>query len=82
MENFYKKNELGVLIEYTLVGRYEEDDNNYIIYTDFVEDINSPTGLRLFVSLEKDGELINIDHNKENEILNKMFQSLMEKTEI
>ena len=36
MDGFIKKNDLGVDIEYTIVGTYEDDDGTkYIIYTDF-----------------------------------------------
>jgi len=82
MDTFYKQNELGVLVEYTIVGHYSEDDAKYVIYTDFVEDENSPTGLRLFVSLEEGNGLVSIDSDKEDDILEKMFQELMMKTEI
>ncbi len=37
-ETFYRKNDIGVNIEYTIVGRYKNEDRDYIIYTDFVSD--------------------------------------------
>ena len=38
MKTFYKKNDIGVDIEYTVVGSYKDGEEEYVIYTDFVED--------------------------------------------
>jgi len=37
-KTFIRKNDIGVNIEYTIVGRYNSDNREYIIYTDFVSD--------------------------------------------
>lgn len=77
METFYKKNDIGVSIEYTIVGRYSEDNTNYIIYTNFVDDNDSPTQLKLFASILDNGRMIDVDYDKRNEIIDKMFQEIL-----
>ena len=51
MEKFVRKNEVGLDVTYTVIGKYEKDGKNYIIYTDFVTDNTSIIGLKLFVDL-------------------------------
>lgn len=46
MNNFYRKNDLGINIEYTEIGKY---DNKYLIYTDFTTDNTTPIGLKIYV---------------------------------
>lgn len=74
MEKFYQKNDIGVSIEYTIIGRYEEDGINYIIYTDFVEDSNSLSGIRLFVAKDNKEK---VDDLKQKEIINNMYESFI-----
>lgn len=47
METFKKKNDIGIDIEYTVVGRFK-DNAIYLIYTYFVS-ADNVVGLRLFV---------------------------------
>ena len=83
MNSFYKKNDIGVLIEYTIVGTYLEDDIKYTIYTDFVEDKASMIGLRLFVAKYNDNnELVDVDAEKKQEIIKKLYESFNEKLSI
>ena len=51
MEKFVRKNEVGLDVTYTVIGKYEKNGKNYIIYTDFVTDNNSIIGLKLFVDI-------------------------------
>ena len=53
IETFKRKNELGVEIEYNVIGTYEENGNKYYIYTDFVSDDNNKIGVRLFVDVKR-----------------------------
>ena len=83
MNSFYKKNDIGVFIEYTIVGTYLEDDIKYTIYTDFVEDKASMIGLRLFVAKYNDNnELVDVDAEKKQEIIKKLYESFNEKLSI
>ena len=83
MNSFYKKNDIGVLIEYTIVGTYLEDDIKYTIYTDFVEDKASMVGLRLFVAKYNDNnELVDVDEAKKQEIIKKLYESFNEKLSV
>lgn len=51
---FKMKNDIGVEIEYTEIGKIELD-KKYILYTDFVPE-NNNVGFRIFVAeLKKDG---------------------------
>lgn len=49
MDTFYRKNDIGVTIEYTILAKYKSEEKDYIIYTDFVSD--KKDGVRLFVDL-------------------------------
>ena len=83
MNSFYKKNDIGVLIEYTIVGTYLEDNIKYTIYTDFVEDKASMVGLRLFVAKYNDNnELVDVDEAKKQEIIKKLNESFNEKLSV
>ena len=54
METFKRKNDIGVNIEYTIVG-YLKEANNYMIYTDFTTDENNKLGIKLYVDKEVNG---------------------------
>jgi hypothetical protein len=82
MESFYKKNEIGVSIEYTVVGYYKDEGIKYVIYTDFVEDKESPTAIRLFVSKYENGQMVDVDKEKRDKIIGEMFQQIAEKAGI
>ena len=51
MEKFVRKNEVGLDVTYTVIGKYEKNEKNYIIYTDFVTDNTSIIGLKLFADI-------------------------------
>ena len=75
MNSFTRKNDIGVSIEYTIVGTYKEDNNKYMIYTDFVDDASSPSGIRLFVAKKVNNELVDVDPEKKKEIISKLHKS-------
>ncbi len=75
MEEFYKKNDIGVSIKYTVVGRYDDEGKKYIIYTDFVADPKSLSGIRLFVSRD-DGEIKRIEKAEEERIIQEMYKEI------
>ncbi len=76
MKTFYKKNDIGVDIEYTVVGTYKDGDEEYVIYTDFVDDDQKEVGLRLFVGKQVNDNVERIDPSKENEILSELEKEL------
>ena len=76
MKTFYKKNNIGVDIEYTVVGTYKDGEEEYVIYTDFVEDNQKEVGLRLFVGKQVNDNVERIDPSKENEILSELEKEL------
>ena len=78
MESFYKKNDLGVSIEYSIVSYYEEEENKYVIYTDFVES-DSDMGVRLFVSKVTDDSLVDIPKEEEDRIIQLFLNTIKEK---
>ena len=82
MESFFKKNDIGVSIEYTIVGYYAEDGTKYVIYTDFLEDKNSPTKIKLYVGYFVNGRIVDASLEKRDEIIKKMFDTLKEKTSL
>lgn len=77
IETFKRKNELGVEIEYSVIGTYEDNGNKYYIYTDFVSDDSNKMGLRLFVDIEKDGKLVRIPEELEKDIIIKLNKELV-----
>lgn len=54
METFKRKNDIGVSIEYTIIG-YLKKENNYMIYTDFTTDTTNKIGIKLYVDKEING---------------------------
>ena len=79
MKTFYKKNDIGVDIEYSVVGSYKDGEDEYVIYTDFVEDEQREAGLRLYVGRLVNGNVENINSVKENEILSELEKELAAK---
>jgi hypothetical protein len=79
IKTFYKKNDIGVDIEYSVVGSYKDGEDEYVIYTDFVEDEQREAGLRLYVGRLVNGNVENINSVKENEILSELEKELAAK---
>ena len=76
IETFKRKNDIGVDIEYTIIGKYKDNENMYCIYTDFVSDDNK-VGIRLFADIQRDGNLERLEEDKEKEIILKFNKEIM-----
>jgi septal ring factor EnvC (AmiA/AmiB activator) len=79
MKTFYKKNDIGVDIEYSVVGSYKDGEEEYVIYTDFVEDEQKEAGLKLYVGKIVNEDVERIDSTKESEILSELEKELAAK---
>ena len=58
MDTFYRKNDIGVSIEYNIIGEYIYNEKKYRIYTDFVTDESNKLGIRLLVDEEVQNDFI------------------------
>ena len=79
-EVFYKKNELGVNVLYTVVGYYSEGNDLYAMYTDFVED-DSEHGYRLFVGKRVNGVIQDVEESKRKQVIDELFSGINKKIE-
>ncbi len=77
METFTRKNDIGVDIEYTVIGQYKDRGNIYYIYTDFVTDDGNKLGIRLFADIEKDKQLKRLERDQEKEIILKFSKDVL-----
>lgn len=77
-EVFYKKNELGVNVLYTVVGYYSEGNDLYAMYTDFVED-DSEHGYRLFVGKRVNGVIQDVEESKRKQVIDELFSEINKK---
>ncbi|MBR1385536.1 MAG: hypothetical protein IJ568_01760 [Bacilli bacterium] len=77
MEKFVRKNEVGLDVTYTVIGKYEKDGKNYIIYTDFVTDNTSIIGLKLFVDLVNKGKSERLISEEEKNIIKEFNLKLL-----
>ncbi len=76
METFKRKNDIGVEIEYTILGQLNDNNKTYYIYTDFVPDDND-VGMRLYVDLKDNTGLIRLPKEEEKEIIKKFNKELL-----
>lgn len=76
IKTFKRKNDIGVDIEYTVIGKYKDKGNMYYIYTDFVSDDNK-VGIRLFADIQRDGKLERLEKDKEKEIILNFNKEIM-----
>jgi len=76
-ESFRRKNEIGIEIEYDIVGYYKEGGKVYCIYTDFVPE-NNNIGIRLFVDEKINDESIRLAKDDEQKIISKFNKSILE----
>lgn len=67
MEKFYKTNKLGITYDCYVVARTIQNDNSYIIYTDFINNKNDD--LRLFVVKVIDDEIFDVSYEESNMII-------------
>lgn len=68
MNTFFEKNDIGVSIEYTIIGIINEGDKKYMLYTDFVPE-NNDVGFRIFVDEIVGGTKIRLDTDRANKII-------------
>ncbi len=68
MDSFYKKNALGVNIQYDIIGYFTGDDGEYRIYTDYTT-ADTPLGINLFVDIKKDTGYEAISSSKQEIVL-------------
>lgn len=68
MNTFFEKNDIGVSIEYTIIGIINEEDKKYMLYTDFVPE-NNEVGFRVFVDEIVDGNITRLDKDSANKII-------------
>ena len=73
-ETFFRKNDIGVDIEYYIIARVNEDNRDYIIYTDYVSD--EEDGYRLFVDMVNDGRYTTISDTGRDIILKKFREEI------
>ena len=69
MEKFKRKNDLGIDIEYTVVGKYLEG-GEYIIYTDFYPNEKaSPIGIELYAARKEGDSYVEIPEDEAKTII-------------
>lgn len=68
-ETFIRKNDIGVDIEYTIMGKINTDNRDYIIYTDYVSDDKDI--YRLFVDMVNGDSYITLSDTSKEIILDK-----------
>lgn len=73
-ETFYKRNDIGVNIEYTVVAKYKVEDKEYVIYTDFVDDENYL--FRLYVDMVANGKSLTLSSSASQSIIEKFWDEI------
>ncbi len=71
IETFYRRNELGVKIEYTVIG-YLKKEKNYMLYTDFTTDKTNQLGIAIYVDKDIDGDYVPVTGDERKNII-KLF---------
>ncbi len=66
-ETFIRKNDIGVDIEYTVIGKFNTDNREYIIYTDFVSDEKDI--FRLFVDMKNGDKYVTLSNSSKELVL-------------
>ena len=75
-ETFYRKNDLGVRIEYTVIG-YLKEKHNYMIYTDFMSDKSNQLGITIYVDKEVDGKYIPVDDEERKSVIKSFNKEIL-----
>lgn len=68
VETFYRKNDIGVNIEYTVIGFYKVN-GNYMIYTDFTTDHTNKLGIKIYVDKEINNEYVPVSEEERKNII-------------
>lgn len=82
-EKFYRKNDIGVKIEYYIIGYYISNNKKYRIYTDFVTDKTNMAGIRLFVDIDElnDGNYIQVGEEEARFIIDEFHTDIFNFTQ-
>lgn len=67
MESFIKKNDIGIPFNCCVVANFNYSGEDYVIYTDFVNDADG--GLRLFSAKKMNGSIFDIDETLSGTII-------------
>lgn len=73
---FFRKNDLGVNVEYNVIGVFKWKNNEYCIYTDFVDDKSNPIGFRVYADLIDNLEMIRLNPEEEKTIINDFYDEI------
>lgn len=79
-KTFMRKNDIGVDIEYTIVGKYISEEREYIIYTDFVSDEKDM--FRLFVDMVNGDKYTTLSNSGREMILSKYRKEVKDYIEL
>ncbi len=77
LETFTRKNDIGVDIEYTIIG-YLKEKNNYMIYTDFTTDQSNKLGIKIYVDKEENGKYNRVSEAETKNIVNAFNKEIAE----
>ena len=70
IDSFYRKNDIGVSIEYTVIGYYNETEKDkYLIYTDFTTDNTNKLGIKIYVDKNEDGKYVPVSEEERKRII-------------
>ena len=76
-ETFYRKNSIGVTIEYHVVGYLKDNQKTYCIYTDFVTDKSNIAGIRLLVDQVEEKESTPLSKEDSAVIIDKFQKEIL-----
>ena len=68
VETFYRKNDLGVNIEYTVIGFYKGSDN-FMLYTDFTTDPSNKMGIKIYVDRQEGNQYTPVSEEERKNII-------------
>ena len=77
-EKFTRKNDIGVSIEYYIVGYFEDEGKQYRIYTDFVTDKTNLVGIRLFVDVLEGENYKPVSEEEKNSVLERFHSNILD----
>ena len=75
-ETFKRKNEIGVEIEYTIVGYCFLNEKKYMLYSDFYPK-KCIEGIRIFVDEVKENEYIKLEEKEAEEIIKQFNKTII-----
>lgn len=69
MEKFFKRNDIGIPIEYDVIAFLDEEDTKYVLYTDFIS--KDGKELNIYCGKYQNNKVVDIDEKKAKEIIQK-----------